>query len=437
VSTIAVIGAGYVGLSSAVGLAHLGHDVIAFDVDQSRVDSLNEGIPPFYEERLEELLREGIGRGRLRFQLMEKADLADREFVLLCLPTPQGSNGAADVSAIKSAVEKFSSTLAKGAVVINKSTATVGTTRWVVDRLRDHPVSVVSNPEFLQEGRALTEFLKGERLLIGADDPIAADRVKNLYAGTGVPVISTSIESAELAKYACNTFLATKLSFVNSIAELCEKMGADITEVAAVMGSDSRIGKKFLSAGPAWGGPCLPKDSRALLHMAENANIKFTVLEAAVKANEESIEHVVAKVLRLFNNELKGISIGVWGLTFKAGTDDIRDSPAVDIVNRLISEGANVSVFDPMHKTSLKGAVAATNAYDACIDAHALVILTEWPEFAATDLTQVATLMTGRVIVDTRNIVSADAALSAGFRYLATGRQTRDATPDLGNAWVE
>jgi len=171
--------------------------------------------------------------------------------------------------------------------------------------------------------------------------------------------------------------------------------------------------------------------------MAENANIKFTVLEAAVKANEESIEHVVAKVLRLFNNELKGISIGVWGLTFKAGTDDIRDSPAVDIVNRLISEGANVSVFDPMHKTSLKGAVAATNAYDACIDAHALVILTEWPEFAATDLTQIATLMTGRVIVDTRNIVSADAALSAGFRYLATGRQTRDATPDLGNAWVE
>lgn len=435
-SKIGVIGAGYVGLSSAVGLAHLGHDVIAFDVNQKRVDSLNEGVPPFFEERLEELLREGISRRRLRFQLMEHVNLSDREFTLLCLPTPQGSDGAADVSAIKSVVEDVSSTLSKGSVVINKSTATVGTTRWIVNRLRDQSVSVVSNPEFLQEGRALTEFLKGERVLIGADDSIAANRVKNLYAGTGVPVISIGIESAELAKYACNTFLATKLSFVNSIAALCEKMGADITEVVTVMGSDSRIGRKFLSAGPAWGGPCLPKDSQALLHMAKTADFNFTVLEAAVNANEASMKNVVAKIKELFNNELRGVSIAVWGITFKAGTDDIRDSPAVDIVVRLVSEGASVTVFDPVNKATLPSTKVANTAYDACADAQALVVLTEWPEFAAADLTQVSTLMTGRVILDTRNIVSAEAAYLAGFRYLAIGRQTRDATPDMGNAWT-
>jgi len=433
-SSIGVVGSGYVGLASAVGFAHLGHDVVAFDVDADRVGGLNAGLPPFFEERLEELLNEGITRGRLRFRLIEEADVvdvSDREFVFLCLPTPQAPDGSADLTAVYAGVEAISGTLSAGTVVVNKSTVPVGTGRNIAALLDRRDVAVVSNPEFLQEGRALSEFLGGERILIGADDAIAAKRVEALYAGTGVPVISIGLESAELAKYACNTYLATKLSFVNSIATLCEQMGADISEVTTVMGSDSRIGAKFLSAGPAWGGPCFPKDSRALLKMSAQAGFDFPVLSGALTTNARGIESVVDKVIRACNGDLTGTVIAVWGLTFKAGTDDLRDSPALDVVRRLVERGAVVRAFDPMIRRPHPGIVVSDDAYGICTDAEILVVLTEWPEFAAMDFVRVASLMASPTLIDTRNIVPADAVTAAGMNYLGLGRAPRQANYEV------
>ena len=348
--------------------------------------------------------------------------------MFLCLPTPQGHDGAADLGAIQSGVRAISDTLTAGSVVVNKSTVPVGTGRSIAAQLVDAGVTVVSDPEFLQEGRALSEFLGGERILIGADDKAAARRVESLYAGTGVPVISVGLESAELAKYACNTFLATKLSFVNSIANLCEEMGADISEVTSVMGSDSRIGSKFLAAGPAWGGPCFPKDSQALLKMSAQAGFDFPVLSGAVATNVWGIDSVVEKVTRACGGDLAGVAVAVWGLTFKAGTDDLRDSPSLDIVRRLLDGGAEIKAFDPMVRRPFPGITVCPDAYEVCADAEILLVLTEWPEFAAMDFQRVASLMATPTLVDTRNIVPTKTVTGAGLNYVGLGRAPQGAS---------
>jgi UDPglucose 6-dehydrogenase len=421
-SSVAVVGVGYVGIATAVGLAHLGHDVLAVDIDHDRVEGLRAGIAPFFEERLQDLLEEGLRRGRLRFELVQDVQSHDADFVFLCLPTPQANDGSADLVHLMDAVDWIMPTLRPGAILVNKSTVPVGTARAIMGRMNRDDVPVVSNPEFLQEGRALSEFFEGERTVIGSDDPEAARRVGALYASTGVPLLTMGLESAELAKYACNTFLATKLSFVNSIARMCESVGAEITDVTKVMGTDSRIGSRFLSPGPGWGGPCLPKDSRALLHMADEIDVDLAVLAAAVDTNERAIDWVAEKVLAACGGPLHGARVAVWGLTFKAGTDDLRNSPALRVVQRLQRDGANVIAFDPMMRGDPDGVEIAPDAYTACKGARVLVVLTEWPEFGAADLRKVYKVMETAAIVDTRNVIRPDDAVEAGFEYVGIGR---------------
>jgi UDPglucose 6-dehydrogenase len=422
---IAIIGTGYVGLTTGACFAHLGHDVVCADVIPEKVEQLNRGQIPILEAGLEQLVREGLQSGRLRFVLGATEAAAHAEFAYLCVPTPQGVDGSADLSYIESAAKEIASVLAPASIVVNKSTVPVGSTRRVEQALGRSDVFVVSNPEFLREGSAVNDFLHPDRVVIGSDDQGAAIRVASLYVGVPAPLMVTDPASAETIKYASNAFLATKLSFVNAVAELCEAVGADANDVVLGMGYDKRIGHEFLRPGPGWGGSCFPKDVQALLYIAREAGYDFDLLAGVVTVNDQQFNRTADKVAALAGGAIEGRTVGVWGLTFKAGTDDLRQSPSLHIIDRLLARGAHVRGYDPSVKGPLEqcpGLEVVTDPYAACEGAHVLAVLTEWDELKWLDLDKVADVMANKAIVDARNLLDRSAVTRRGFAYQAIGR---------------
>jgi UDPglucose 6-dehydrogenase len=419
---IAVIGAGYVGLTTAACFSHLGHDVVCADIDEQRVAQLTRGEVPIVEAGLDNMVREGIEGGRLRFVVGAETAAREAEFAYLCVPTPQGEDGSADLSYIEAAARQIGPVLPVEAVVVNKSTVPVGSTRVVERVLGRDDVTVVSNPEFLREGSAVHDFLHPDRIVIGSDDQSAAVRVAALYIGVTAPIIVTDPASAETIKYASNAFLATKISFVNAIAAVCEAVGADVKDVVLGMGYDTRIGHEFLRPGPGFGGSCFPKDTRALVHIAESAGYDFDLLRGVITVNEEQFHRVVAKVRDLLDRPLDGTRVAVWGLTFKARTDDTRDSPALRVVELLQAAGARVAAYDPAVKGPIQGLQPANDPYTVCEGAEVLVVLTEWDEFRWVDFEKVAHLMAAPRVVDSRNLLDKPALERRGFTYAGIGR---------------
>jgi len=423
--TVAVIGTGYVGLTTGVCLAHLGHDVVCADIDPTKVERLSRGEATILEVGLDELLREGLDSGRLQFVLGAATAAANAEFIYLCVPTPQGADGSADMSYIEAAAREISPVLKPESIVVNKSTVPVGSTRLVEQALGRSDVSVVSNPEFLREGSAVGDFMKPDRVVIGSEDQSAAIRVASLYISVPAPLMVTDPASAETIKYASNAFLATKLSFVNAVAAVCEAVGADVNDVVLGMGYDKRIGHEFLRPGPGWGGSCFPKDTRAMLRIAADAGYDFGLLQGVLTVNEEQFERTTEKIVEMAGGSVAGVTVAVWGLTFKANTDDRRDSPSLEIIRRLIERGARVQAFDPTVKadgTDEGGMVVCADPYAACDGASVLAVLTEWDEFKWLDLDKVASLMAAPRVVDARNLLDRSALLRRGFTYRAIGR---------------
>jgi UDPglucose 6-dehydrogenase len=419
---VAVIGAGYVGLTTGAFLAGLGHEVCCGDSVSEKVAMLSRGEIPIVEPRLDQLVRDGLASGRLTFVLGASAALAGREFIFLCLPTPERPDGSADISFITDVAMEIGPLISSGSIMINKSTVPVGSAHLVAQALGRADVPVVSNPEFLREGSAVHDCQDPDRLVFGSDDEAAAMRVARLFEGVNTPIMITSPHSAEAIKYASNAFLATRVSFVNAIANLCEAVGADIDDVTQGMAYDQRIGPNVLQPGPGWGGSCLPKDTHALIRMGEDAGYDFKLLRSVVAVNEEQQDRVVTKIEVMAGGCLDGVTVAVWGLTFKAGTDDRRHSPAVAIVNRLGRAGARVRAYDPTVRQPLPGMEVCLEPYEACQEASVLAVLTEWDELRWLDFDKISSLMASPSIVDARNLLDPVAMRRAGFRYEGFGR---------------
>ncbi|MEL0000998.1 MAG: UDP-glucose/GDP-mannose dehydrogenase family protein [Acidimicrobiaceae bacterium] len=420
-STIAVIGAGYVGLTTGACFAHLGHKVTCADVVEAKVDSLQRGEIPIHEAGLEELVRAGMSNGNLSFVLGSEKAVRDADFVYLCVPTPQTAEGSADLRYLTAAAKQISPNLQPGTIVVNKSTVPVGSTLLVEQALGRSDIPVVSNPEFLREGSAVDDFLHPDRVVIGSDDEAAASHVASLYVDCGAPIMVTDPASAETCKYAANAFLATKLSFTNAIAAVCEAVGADVNDVLLGMGYDHRIGREFLRPGPGWGGSCFPKDSKAIISIAEDAGYDFALMRSVIQANDEQFDRIVRKVESV--TSLDGATVGVLGIAFKAGTDDTRESPAIEVMKRLLAKGARVKAYDPaVTSLNLDGVDVVGNAYAACEGASAVVVATEWNEFTLLDFDRVGTLVAERNMIDARNLLDRDALTKRGFTYQGVGR---------------
>lgn len=433
---IVVIGAGYVGLTTAACFAHLGHRVICTDIDLSRVARLRRADLPIHEPELTEMVRAGLAEGSLRFEHGSAGAVPDADFVYLCVPTPQLADGSADLGHVAAAAAEIGPHLDPGTVVVSKSTVPVGSAGFVERALGRADVAVVSNPEFLREGSAVGDCLHPDRVVIGAEDRTAADRVADLYRSRATVILITDPASAETTKYAANAYLATRLSFVNALAAVCETLDADIDDVLAGLSHDHRIGSHFLQPGPGWGGSCLPKDTQALISMADQAGYDFSLLKGVVDVNTQQFNRIVGKVgeqLALDGASLDGAVIAMWGIAFKANTDDIRRSPALEIAARLLNAGAEVRAYDPaiaatgpaeaaFAEAALAGLSLVADPYEACRDAQALVVATEWAEFRELDLDRVAELMAQRHVIDARNLLDRAALLQRGFSYRGVGR---------------
>ncbi len=428
---IGVVGVGYVGLTTGACLAHIGHTIVCGDVDAEKIDRLRNGEIPIVEEGLTEIVSEGISTGRLEF-VVGATEVAERsDIVFLCVPTPQDDDGSADLSFIEAASAEIGPVLRKGAIVVNKSTVPVGTTVVVDEVIQRSDIAVVSHPEFLREGTAVNDFLHPDRLVVGADDRSAAEKVAALYESIDTQVIITDAASAETIKYAANGFLAMKISFVNAVAAMCEAVGADVVDVVEGIGSDRRIGREFLRPGPGWGGSCFPKDSHALVHVAASHGYDFSMMRGVIAVNGEQRERMVRKVQHAAGtNDLNGMTISVLGLTFKAGTDDLRDSPSLAVINRLRELGATVKAYDPTTtgtlsqiQQSFRSGISVQESIDeAMSEGDVLVILTEWPEFMSLDLERAKVLLSGSAIVDTRNLLNPQTVRAAGLTYDGVGR---------------
>ena len=431
---VAVIGAGYVGLPTAATLAHFGHQVTLAERDEPRLSALRSGRMPIVEVGLDELVAGSVESGHLRFTASAVEAVIGAEFVFLCVPTPQGADGSADLSYVEAAAKEVGAHLEPGAIVVNKSTVPVGSATMVEQVIGRPDIRVVSNPEFLREGTAVQDSLHPDRIVVGADDSQSAAKVGELFATTGAPLIVTDATTSETIKYASNAFLATKLSFVNALAGLCEEVGADVRDVLLGLGYDKRVGFEFLRPGPGWGGSCLPKDTRALLHIAREAGYDFSLLAGAIASNDQQLARVVTKVETECNGSVEGVNVGVWGLTFKANTDDRRDSPALQIVHRLVSLGANVQAFDPTVSVALddnadttpddlRGLLLRSDPYEAAAGASVVVVLTEWDEFRWLDFHRLLEVMAVPSIIDARNLLDPAAVRRMGFTYTGIGRQ--------------
>jgi len=431
VRRIAVVGSGYVGLTTGACLASLGHQVVCADLDEGKVAQLSRGEVSILEPGLPELVAEGLAAGRLRFVVGAAAAVGQgldaAEVVFLCVPTPMGAGGAADLAAVRSVVAEVRELLAPGCVVVNKSTVPVGTAARTAVLLDRADVAVVSNPEFLREGSAVADFLTPDRIVVGSDAQDAAERVAALYSRLGAPTVLTDAASAEMVKYAANCFLAMKLSYVNAVAELCERLGADVLAVTEGIGYDRRIGQEFLSPGPGWGGSCLPKDTHALLQVAVAADFDFALLRASLDTNTRQQVRMVDKIRAAVGGSLAGARIGLLGLAFKAGTADLRDSPALAVAALLAAEGADLIGYDPAVPTAVPGMTDDLTIADDPIKiasgAAALVVLTEWPEFRTLDWGHLAELVQNRIVIDTRNLLDPDVLRRVGFEVRGVGRQ--------------
>lgn len=432
-----MIGTGYVGLVTGACLAQAGHDVTCTDRDEAKIATLAGGGIPIYEDGLAELVDHNRSQGRLRFTTRLAQALEGAEVAFLAVGTPQGENGSADLSHVLEAADEIGRAMGGPLVVVQKSTCPVGTAVRVEARVRlalaargvRHPVAVVANPEFLREGTAVRDFLEPDRVVVGADDPAAGRLVASLYLGI-VPserILLMDRASAELTKYAANAFLATKISFINDIAHLCELVEADVESVRRGIGSDRRIGPAFLAAGIGYGGSCFPKDVKALLNTAEAVGHRPRIVEATEAVNREQRERQVAKIIRCLGGDLRGKKIAVWGAAFKPGTDDMREAPSIEITSRLLGRGADVVVYDPVAMEQARRAMDARvqfapDALSCAAEAHALVLLTEWPEFRGLDLGAVAACMADPVLFDFRNALDPEQAVRSGFAYFGVGR---------------
>jgi UDPglucose 6-dehydrogenase len=429
---IAVVGAGYVGLTTAACFAHLGHDVVCADIDEERVARLNKGEVPILEKGLPELIGAGLTSHRLRFVTGAARAAGEADMVFLCVQTPQGADGSADLSFVEAVAREIAPSVRPGTVIVNKSTVPVGTTKFVQRVLSEaganhDDISVASNPEFLREGQAVQDFLNPDRIVIGCEQPAAAIRVSELYRGVQAPVLVTDPASAEMIKYASNAFLATKISFVNAIANLCEAVDADIREVAIGMGYDERIGFQFLHPGPGYGGSCFPKDVAALLFTARASGYDFELLAGVGEVNQAQHDRIVDKITRAAGGANRDTVIAVWGLTFKAETDDLRDSPSIAITRRLCDAGATVRAFDPaageQARRLVPGLEICADAYEAVSGADVVAVLTEWDEFRWLDFARVRDAMRKPAVVDARNLLDPAAMRRIGFAYDGVGRR--------------
>ncbi|AMA72449.1 UDP-glucose dehydrogenase family protein [Aneurinibacillus thermoaerophilus] len=431
---IAVIGAGYAGLAVATGLAHFGNKIRCFDIDEKKIALLSEGDLPFYEPEMEEELHQQVAEGRLSFETNVVEGVTWADIVFIAVGTPGMEKGAADVSAVLEVAETIGRHSGTDTVVVIKSTVPLGTCEKVQDVLRKTAqgrwsCDVVANPEFLREGQALRDFFHPARIVIGAESERAVETMRALYAPlvkAGVPFLITDFRTAEMIKYSANSFLAMKVAFINEIARLCDAMGADVTAVVKALGADPRIGNQYLSPGPGYGGSCLPKDTEAFALSAREAEAPLTIVEAVIESNKRHKLYVAEKVKQEFS-DLRGIRLAVFGLAFKAGTDDMRESPAVAIIEQLLKEGAQVSVYDPealinAKKRWRKQLAYGKNPYETAKGACAVLVLTEWPEFLALDAEKLGRVMKKKVLFDFRNLYNRSVWERAGFQYRGMGR---------------
>jgi len=431
---IAMVGTGYVGLVSGACFSEFGWDVVCVDNNADKIEMLVDDRMPIYEPGLDDLVSRNVAAGRLSFttDLASAVKSADAVFIAVGTPSRRG-DGHADLSYVFQAAEDIARHADEYTVVVTKSTVPVGTGREVMKRIKavrpDGEIEIASNPEFLREGSAIEDFKRPDRVVIGADSERAAETVGALYRPLylrDTPIINTSLETAELIKYAANTFLATKITFINEFADLCEKVGADVQDVAKGIGLDGRIGSKFLHAGPGYGGSCFPKDTEALVRSARDVDAPISIVEQVIAVNANRKEAMARKIIDACGGDVNGKTIAILGLTFKPNTDDMRDSPSLVIVPRLIEAGATVRVFDPVGmeeaKKLLDGPVWCADAYDAMDGADAVSIVTEWNEFRALDLARAKTLLTEPIMVDLRNIYRPEQMREAGFTYVSVGR---------------
>ncbi len=427
---ICVVGTGYVGLTTGTCFADMGNHVVCVDIDQAKVASLNAGSMPIHEPGLGEILVSNLKAGRLTFTSSYAEGLKDAHFVFIAVGTPDDGQGGADLSQVRSAAKSIGEHLDHPVIVVNKSTVPIGTgdlVTSIIDEYRrpEARITVVSNPEFLREGSALHDCMEPERVVLGSEDAVAMEAVEGIYAGLGAPVIKTDLRTAEMIKYASNAFLATRISFINEVAAICDKLGADVKQVALGMGYDSRIGPSYLDAGLGFGGSCFPKDVKALIRMARDSGQHPQMLEAVMEINRDRRRWVI-DTLVLTLGTLKEKRVAMLGVAFKPNTDDVREAPALDLIQRLQNAGAHVRVYDP---AAMENAAAATegvdfasDAYSAADSADAVILVTEWNEFKNLDLVRLRRLVRRPVLIDGRNVYDPAAATDAGFEYHGVAR---------------
>ncbi|UAB76399.1 UDP-glucose/GDP-mannose dehydrogenase family protein [Mesoflavibacter sp. SCSIO 43206] len=430
---IAVIGTGYVGLVTGTCLAETGNEVLCIDIDQEKVNKMQNGEVPIYEPHLDVLFERNIKANRLRFSTSLEEGLEHGDIIFLALPTPEDEDGSADLKYILGVADNIGKLIKDYKVIVDKSTVPVGTSDKVKAAIAKHAkveFDVVSNPEFLREGFAVDDFLKPERIVVGSSSERATKLMEKLYkpyVRSGNPIIIMDEKSAELTKYASNSFLAAKITFMNEIANFCEKVGADVDKVRIGMGTDSRIGKRFLFPGIGYGGSCFPKDVKALHKSGLDNNYNFKILDAVINVNARQKLVLIPKIENHFNNDLKGKNIAIWGLAFKPETDDIREAPSLYMIEELLSQGANITAFDPEAMSNVKRKLGtkinfANSMYEALKDADALVISTEWSIFRTPDFSKMKDLMVGHTIFDGRNLYEVKDVVNEGFKYISIGR---------------
>ncbi|NMC46150.1 MAG: UDP-glucose/GDP-mannose dehydrogenase family protein [Chloroflexi bacterium] len=431
-SNICVIGTGYVGLVTGVCFADLGNSVHCLDINEHRIKNLKNGVMPIYEPGLEEIVERNVAATRLFFTTDYTEALADAEFAFIAVGTPSGVDGEADLTYVRDAAEKIAEVIDHAIVIVNKSTVPVGTGDWVSDIIRkkrgenELEYYVVSNPEFLREGSAIHDFMQPDRVVLGSMHRQAADAVAGLYQPLRAPTLITDLRTAEMIKYASNAFLATRISFINEIANVCDELGADVREVAQGMGLDKRIGHAFLEAGLGWGGSCFPKDVKALAHMAVLHGTHPQLLQAVMEINRNQRRRVVMKLRNLVGGSLIDKTVGILGLSFKPDTDDIRESPALEIIHLLRNEGARVKAYDPqaMENTAkiIPDLELCKNPYEVAQDADGLILATKWNEFKQLDFKRIYSIMHTPVLIDGRNEWDSQSLRELGFTYFGIGQ---------------
>ena len=431
---IAIIGTGYVGLVTGSGMAEFGNKVICADIDKIKIENINSGIIPIYEPGLEEIIKRNIKNNRLSFSSNINESILQSDVIVIAVGTPESESGQADMSFVFSVVETISNNMNGYKIIVTKSTVPIGSGKKIIDLINkklNNPklFDYVSNPEFLREGSALKDFLWPDRIIIGTDSDEAYGVMRNVYRPLYInknPITRTSIETAEMIKYASNSFLALKISYINEIANLCEAVGADVHKVANAMGQDGRISDKFLHPGPGFGGSCFPKDLEALLSISESNNVKMHTVEAAILANNNQKKRMVKKLISLFNGDIKNKKIAILGLAFKANTDDVRESSSINMINSIMIKGGIINAYDPIANEEMAKIIKNINYFDNLYDAikkvDAVVIMTEWNEFRSLDLKKIKNQMSGNIFLDTRNIISMEELHSFGFFYDNIGR---------------